>query len=86
VTGVSRKATLDTVFKGVDPNWQEIVYYYYVNCDGVVDLIAHKSAGSDKPDSYEPPEKRIRLDSLAGDLAQALDHGLIPYRKVQLCH
>ena len=86
VTSVARKATLDTVFKGVDPKWQEIVYYYDVNCDGVVDLIAHNSAGSDKPDSYELPERRIRLDSLASDLAQALDHGLIPYHQVQLCH
>jgi S1-C subfamily serine protease len=86
VTGISRKATLDTVFKGADPKWQEIVYYYDVNCDGVVDLIAHKTAGSDKPDSYELPEKLIRLDSLAGDLAHALDRGLIPYRQVQLCH
>jgi hypothetical protein len=86
VTGVSRKATLDTVFKGVDAKWQEIVYYYDINCDGVVDLIAHKSAGSDEPDSYELPEKLIRLDSLAGGLAHALDRGLIPYRQLQLCH
>lgn len=83
--GVSSKATLDTVFKGVDPKWQEVVYYYDVNCDGIVDLIAHKPAGSDKADTYQRPETPIRLDSLAGDLAKALDSGLIPYRKVRLC-
>ena len=85
VMGVSSKATLDTVVKGVDPKWQEVVYYYDVNCDGIVDLIAHKSAGSDKPDSYQRPETPIRLDSLARDLAQAFDSGLIPYRQVKLC-
>jgi S1-C subfamily serine protease len=86
VMGVSNRARLDTVFKGVDPKWQEIVYYYDVNCDGVVDLIAYKSAGSDKPDRFQRPEATIRLDSLAGDLLHAFDAGLIPYRQVQICH
>src|SRR6266852_7089387 len=56
VMGVSSKAKLDTVFKGVDPKWQEVVYYYDVNCDGVVDLIAYKSVGSDKIDHYQRPD------------------------------
>jgi S1-C subfamily serine protease len=85
VMGTSTKTRLDMVFKGVDPKWQEIVYYYDVNCDGIVDLIAYKSAGSDKPERYQRPETPTRLDSLAGDLAQAFDAGLIPYRHVQLC-
>jgi S1-C subfamily serine protease len=85
VTGASMKTKLDTFFKGADPKWQEIIYYLDVNCDGIVDLIAYKRAGSDKPERYQRPETPTRLDSLAGELAQAFDARLIPYRQVQLC-
>ncbi len=85
VVGASTKDKLDTVFKGVDPKWQQVVYYYDVNCDGVVDLIAYKSAGSDKIDRYQLPDTQIRLDSLAPDVAQAFDTGLIPYHQVKFC-
>jgi S1-C subfamily serine protease len=85
VMGASTKTRLDTVFRGVDPKWQEVVYYYDVNCDGIVDLIAYASAASDKPQRYQRPETPIRLDSLAPDLAQALDAGLIPYHQVKFC-
>jgi S1-C subfamily serine protease len=85
VMGVSTKKKLDTVLKGVDPDWQEIVYYYDVNCDGVIDLIAYARAGSNKPERYQRPEAAIRLDSLAPELARAFKTGLIPYRQVHLC-
>jgi S1-C subfamily serine protease len=86
VVGASTKDKLDTVFKGVDPKWHQVVYYYDVNCDGVVDLIAYKSAGSDKIDHYQRPDTEIRLDSLAPDVARAFETGMIPYHQVKFCH
>lgn len=85
VMGASTKDKLDTVFKGVDPKWQQVVYYYDLNCDGVVDLIGYSSAGSTKIDRYQRPDSEIRLDSLAPDVAQAFDAGLIPYHQVKFC-
>ncbi len=85
VMGASTKDKLDTVFKGVDPKWQQLVYYYDLNCDGVVDLIGYSSAGSSKIERYQRPDTKIRLDSLAPDVAQAFDTGLIPYRQVKFC-
>ena len=59
VMGASTKDKLDTVFKGVDPKWQQLVYYYDLNCDGVVDLIGYSSAGSSKIDRYQRPETQF---------------------------
>jgi S1-C subfamily serine protease len=86
VMGASTKDKLDTVFKGVDPKWQQVVYYYDLNCDGVVDLIGYSSAGSSKIDRYQRPDTEIRLDSLAPDVARAFETGLIPYHQVKFCH
>ena len=86
VMGASTKDKLDTVFKGVDPKWQQIVYYYDLNCDGVVDLIGYSSAGSSKIDRYQRPDTKIRLDSLAPEVARAFETGLIPYHQVKFCH
>ena len=86
VMGASTKDKLDTVFKGVDPKWQQVVYYYDLNCDGVVDLIGYSSAGSSKIDRYQRPDAEIRLDSLAPDVARAFETGLIPYHQVKFCH
>ncbi len=86
VMGASTKNKLDTVFKGVDPKWQEVIYYYDVNCDGIVDLIGYKPSGSDKINRYQRPDTEIRLDSLAPEVAQAFETGLIPYHQVQFCH
>ena len=61
VMGASTKDKLDTVFKGVDPQRQQIVYYYDLNCDGVVDLIGYSSAGSSKIYSDQCPDTKIRL-------------------------
>ena len=85
VIGASTKDKLDTVFKGVDPKWQQLVYYYDLNCDGVVDLIGYSSAGSSKIDRYQRPETPIRLDSLAPEVARAFETGLIPYHQVKFC-
>jgi len=86
VMGASTKDKLDTVFKGVDTKWQQVVYYYDLNCDGVVDLIGYSSAGSSKIDRYQRPDTEIRLDSLAPDVARAFETGLIPYHQVKFCH
>lgn len=86
VMGASTKDKLDTVFKGMDPKWQQVVYYYDLNCDGVVDLIGYSSAGSSKIDRYQRPNAEIRLDSLAPDVARAFETGLIPYHQVKFCH
>jgi hypothetical protein len=85
VMGASTKMRLDTVFEGVDPKWQQVVYYYDLNCDGVVDLIAYAHNGNDKPERYQRPEKTIRLDSLAPQLAAAFRAGLIRYSQVHFC-
>ena len=84
VMGASTKDKLDTVFKGVDPKWRQLVYYYDLNCDGVVDLIGYSSAGSSKIDRYQRPETEIRLDSLAPEVARAFETGLIPYHQSQI--
>jgi S1-C subfamily serine protease len=85
VMGASTKDKLDTVFKGVDPKWQQVVYYYDLNCDGVVDLIGYSSAESGKIDRYQRPDTKIRLDSLAPEVARAFETGLIPYHQVKFC-
>ena len=85
VMGARSKTKLDTVFKGTDPKWKRTVYYFDVNCDGVIDLIGYSSPGSKTIDKYQRPESAIRLDALASQLAKAFDDGTIPYRQVQLC-
>ncbi|HEV3109173.1 MAG TPA: trypsin-like peptidase domain-containing protein [Candidatus Binataceae bacterium] len=86
VTGSSFRKRLDTVFKGIDPNWKGIVYYFDVNCDGVVDLIGYSPSGGDTIVSYQRPQSSLRLDSLAGELVKAFSDGSIPYRQVRFCH
>lgn len=85
VMGSSSRKRLDTVFKGTDPNWKGMVYYFDVNCDGVVDLIGYSPAGSETID-YQRPQTSLRLDSLASGLAKAFSDGSIPYHQVRLCH
>jgi len=85
VTGSSSTKRLDTVLKGTDPNWKGLVYYFDVNCDGIIDLIGYSTPGSDKIDRYQRPQTSLRLDGLASELAKALADGTIPYRQVQLC-
>lgn len=68
-----------------DSGSQGLAYYIDTNCDGIVDLIAYQKAGSDTIDSYQRPVSQIRLDSIAIDLATALENGTIPYRQVKLC-
>jgi S1-C subfamily serine protease len=46
VMGATSRTKLDTVFKGTDPKWKGTVYYFDVNCDGVIDLIGYSSPGS----------------------------------------
>jgi hypothetical protein len=85
VGGASTKDKLDTVLKGADPKWQQLVYFFDMNCDGVVDLIGYSSAGSGKIDHYQRPDDKIRLDGLAPDVAHAFETGLIPYHQVKFC-
>ncbi len=85
VMGSSSRKRLDTVFKGTDPNWKGMVYYFDVNCDGVVDLIGYSPPESETID-YQRPQSLLRLDSLASGLAKAFSDGSIPYRQVRFCH
>jgi len=85
VTGSSSRKRLDTVFKGTDPKWKGMVYYFDVNCDGVVDLIGYSAPASGTIEWYQRPQSSLRLDSLAGELAKAFSDGRIPYPQVRLC-
>jgi S1-C subfamily serine protease len=83
VMGSSGKTKLDTLFKGTDPKWNGVVYYFDTDCDGVIDLVGYKDPGSTTIDKYQRPESPIRLDSLGNELANAFSSGVIPYRQVQ---
>ena len=76
---------IDTVIQGGDPQWQSLAYYLDVNCDGKIDLIGFDANGDGTIDRYRLPEGPLQVASLAKELAQALQHGIIPYSQLRIC-
>ena len=76
---------IDTVVLGADSEWDSLVYYLDADCDGMIDLIGFDSNGDGTIDRYDLPREPFPLASLARELAQALQQGLIPYSQLQVC-
>jgi S1-C subfamily serine protease len=76
---------IDTVITNVDPNWQNLIYAFDSNCDGVIDLVGQSHGGKIDPDSYRSPAKSLRLVSVTTELDSALKSGRIPYPQLRVC-
>ena len=76
---------IDTVVQAADPQWQSLVYYFDRDCDGKIDLIGFDSNGDGTIDRYDLPREPFPLASLARELAQALQQGIIPYPQLRMC-
>jgi len=82
VVGRNEKNTLDTV---IESKAATTVFYFDVDCDGIVDLIGYADAGADTVTRYVKPEHPPKLSSMIGELIAALAKGTIPYRQVHVC-
>ncbi len=85
VAGKVTATDLNTVIAGGDPQWQSLVYYFDVDCDGEIDLIGDSSKGDGTIDRYRLPEGLLRVADLAKELAQALQQHIIPYSQLRIC-
>jgi S1-C subfamily serine protease len=84
-TGRVTATDLNTVIEGGDPQWQSLVYYFDVDCDGEIDLIGDSFKGNGTIDRYRLPERPLRVADLAKELTQALQQHLIPYSQLRMC-
>ena len=76
---------IDTVITNVDPDWQNLVFAFDKDCDGMIDLIGQSHAGRTGPDSYRYPDKPLRLVTLVSELDTALKTKRIPYPELRVC-
>jgi S1-C subfamily serine protease len=76
---------INIVIQGGDPQWQSLAYYFDVNCDGEIDLIGFDSDADGVLDRYDLPREPFPLVSLARELTQALQQGIIPYAQLRIC-
>ncbi|MGE0827356.1 MAG: trypsin-like peptidase domain-containing protein [Candidatus Binatia bacterium] len=82
---LSPATKINTIARGADPEWQSLVYYVDVDCDGQIDLVGFDSNADGVLDRYDLPSEPLSLSSLAQELARAFQQGIIPYPQVQLC-
>lgn len=75
---------IDTVMQR-DPESERVAYYFDLDCDGKIDLIGVDSNGDGTLDRYDLPREPFPLASLAPELAQAIQQGLIPYPQLRVC-
>lgn len=85
VAGKVTATDLNTVITGGDSQWQSLVYYFDVDCDGEIDLIGDSSKGEGTIDRYRLPEGPLRVADLVKELAQALQQHIIPYPQIRVC-
>ncbi len=85
VAGKVTATDLNTVITGGDSQWQSLVYYFDVDCDGEIDLIGDSSKGDGTIDRYRLPERPLQVAGLAKELAQALQQHIIPYPQLRIC-
>lgn len=76
---------IDTIIQGAEPQWQSLVYYFDADCDGQIDLIGFDSNGDGIIDRYDLPREPFPLASLARELVQGLQQGIIPYPQLRMC-
>ena len=83
--GSETPTQIDTVIQGADPEWQSLVYYFDIDCNGEIDLIGFDADGDGVVDRYGLPQEPFPLASLAQELTQALQQGTIPYSQLRVC-
>lgn len=82
--GDTRATQIDTVIRP-DLRSESLVYYFDLDCDGKIDLIGYQAEGDDTIERYDLPQEPLQIASLARELIQAFQQGIIPYPQLRIC-